>query len=144
MQSWVRRFEQGKSDEEIAKFATIFQEVQKVVDSKQLNPMIRTQYMRTAFQIPFDATVRVSLDTNLTMIKENPDVGPSCAISGRCARCLAGSRNPHKREAIVKGHASGVNLLGALCVELRSMLESALPCLKYRQWHVSSLQWFPN
>ena len=39
--------------------------------------------MRTAFQIPFDATVRVSLDTNLAMIKENPDVGPSCAISGR-------------------------------------------------------------
>ena len=55
------------------------------MDSKQLNPMIRTQYMRTAFQIPFDATVRVSLDTNLTMIKENPDEGPSCAISGRRA-----------------------------------------------------------
>ena len=26
--------------------------------------------MRTAFQIPFDATVRVSLDTNLCMISE--------------------------------------------------------------------------
>ena len=26
--------------------------------------------MRTAFQIPFDATVRVSLDTNLCMIME--------------------------------------------------------------------------
>jgi len=76
----------GKSSEEVAKFATIFQEVQKVADSKQLNPMIRTQYMRTAFQIPFDATVRVSLDTNLAMIKENPDVGPSCAISGRWYR----------------------------------------------------------
>ena len=74
---------QGKSDEEIAKFSQLFTEVQQAVDSKQLNPMIRTQYMRTAFQIPFDATVRVSLDTNLTMIKENPDEGPSCAISGR-------------------------------------------------------------
>lgn len=31
---------------------------------------MRTQYMRTAFQIPFDATVRVSLDTNLCMISE--------------------------------------------------------------------------
>ena len=77
---------QGKSEDEIKKFSEIFQEVQKVVDSKQLNPMIRTQYMRTAFQIPFDATVRVSLDTNLAMIKENPDVGPSCAISGRSAQ----------------------------------------------------------
>lgn len=29
-------------------------------------------------QIPFDSTVRVSLDTNLAMFKENPDDGPSC------------------------------------------------------------------
>ena len=43
------------------------------MDSKQLAPMIRTQYMRTAFQIPYDATVRISMDTNLTMIKENAD-----------------------------------------------------------------------
>ena len=28
------------------------------------------QYMRTAFQIPFDATVQISLDTNLCMISE--------------------------------------------------------------------------
>lgn len=63
--------------------------MQQVVDSKQLNPMIRTQYMRTAFQIPFDATVRVSLDTNLAMIKENPNVGPSCAISGRLGNHLS-------------------------------------------------------
>ena len=48
-------------------------QVRQVVDSKQLAPMIRTQYMRTAFQIPYDATVRVSMDTNLTMIKENAD-----------------------------------------------------------------------
>ena len=81
-------FMQGKSEEEIQKFATLFQEVQQAVDSKQLNPMIRTQYMRTAFQIPFDATVRISLDTNMAMIKENPDEGPSCAISGRYRACL--------------------------------------------------------
>jgi uncharacterized membrane protein YidH (DUF202 family) len=31
---------------------------------------MRTQCMRTAFQIPFDATVRVSLDTNLCLISE--------------------------------------------------------------------------
>ena len=35
-----------------------------------LSIMDDTQYMRVAFQIPFDATVRVSLDTNLTMISE--------------------------------------------------------------------------
>ena len=80
--------EQGKPAGEVEKFGAMFSEVQRVVDSKQLHPMIRTQYMRTAFQIPFDATVRVSLDTNLTMIKENPDSGPSCAEAGRCASRL--------------------------------------------------------
>ena len=42
---------------------------------------------RARAQIPFDATVRVSLDTNLTMIKENPDDGPSCTVAGRCGFC---------------------------------------------------------
>ena len=34
---------------------------------------MRSQYMRTAFQIPFDATVRISLDTNLTMVYERDE-----------------------------------------------------------------------
>ena len=75
---------QGKSDAEIEKFKKFFIEAQKVVDAKQLRPMIRTQYMRTAFQIPFDSTVRISLDTNLCMIKENPADGPTCHVAGRC------------------------------------------------------------
>ena len=75
---------QGKSEAEVEKFAKFFSEAQKVVDSKQLRPMIRTQYMRTAFQIPFDSSVRMSLDTNLVMIKENPADGPTCHVAGRC------------------------------------------------------------
>lgn len=76
----------GKTDREVERFTELFSEVQAVVDSKQLAPMVRTQYMRTAFQIPFDATVRISLDTNLTMIKENPEEGPTCYDSGRWYR----------------------------------------------------------
>jgi uncharacterized membrane protein YidH (DUF202 family) len=76
----------GKNENEKKKFAEFFSEVQRAVDSKQLRPMIRTQYMRTAFQIPFDSTVRVSLDTNLCMIKENPEDAPSCHESGRWRR----------------------------------------------------------
>ncbi len=83
----VLRRAQGKSDGEIAKFRKFFVEAQRVVDAKQLRPMIRTQYMRTAFQIPFDSTVRVSLDTNLCMIKENPADGPTCHVAGRCDAC---------------------------------------------------------
>ncbi|EIE21857.1 hypothetical protein COCSUDRAFT_47964 [Coccomyxa subellipsoidea C-169] len=76
----------GKSEGEIAKFSKLFGEIQQQIDTKQLRPMIRTQYLRTAFQIPFDSTVRISLDTNLTMIKENPDDGPTCTVAGRWYR----------------------------------------------------------
>ena len=76
---------QAKSAEDVEKYMQMFSEVQQVVDSKQLHPMIRTQYMRTAFQIPYDASVRISLDTNLTMIRENPEDGPLLHLSGRLA-----------------------------------------------------------
>lgn len=65
----------GKAEEDIESFSHLFTECQKQVDSKQLRPFVRTQYMRTAFQIPFDATVRISLDTNLTMLKEGIEDG---------------------------------------------------------------------
>ena len=60
----------GKSQKEADEWETLVKEITQVVSSKQLVPTMRTQYMRTAFQIPFDATVRVSLDTNLCMISE--------------------------------------------------------------------------
>eukprot|EP00934_Nitzschia_sp_Nitz4_P001692 Nitzschia sp. Nitz4//scaffold13_size275219//220515//222797//NITZ4_000910-RA/size275219-augustus-gene-0.274-mRNA-1//-1//CDS//3329536122//1692//frame0 len=60
----------GKSEKEIEEWETLVREITQVCVSKQLVPTVRTQCMRTAFQIPFDATVRVSLDTNLCMISE--------------------------------------------------------------------------
>lgn len=62
--------EKGKSDTEVAEWSQLATEVKQAINSKQLLPTLRTQYMRTAFQIPFDATVRISLDTNLCMINE--------------------------------------------------------------------------
>jgi len=62
--------ESGMSQKEADEWETLVREITKVVSSKQLVPTMRTQYMRTAFQIPFDATVRISLDTNLCMIPE--------------------------------------------------------------------------
>jgi len=60
----------GKSQKEADEWETLSREITQVISSKQLVPTMRTQYMRTAFQIPFDATVRISLDTNLCMISE--------------------------------------------------------------------------
>ena len=42
---------QGLSPHEIDNKVALFKEVQKVIDSKQLKPMVRTQYMRTLFQV---------------------------------------------------------------------------------------------
>ena len=95
MKSWhARCAAQGKSEDEIAKFSKLFAEIQQQIDTKQLRPMIRTQYLRTAFQIPFDSTVRISLDTNLTMIKENPDDGPTCTVAGRRGPCTPHAHMP--------------------------------------------------
>lgn len=65
-----RMRKKGKSEESIKEWLSLATEVVQAINSKQLFPTMRTQYMRTAFQIPFDATVRISLDTNLTMISE--------------------------------------------------------------------------
>mmetsp|Transcript_3126 Transcript_3126/g.5136 ORF Transcript_3126/g.5136 Transcript_3126/m.5136 type:complete len:748 (-) Transcript_3126:127-2370(-) len=60
----------GATADEVDGWETLVREMIQVVQVKQLVPTMRTQYMRTAFQIPFDATVRISLDTNLCMISE--------------------------------------------------------------------------
>jgi len=66
---------EGKSETDISNWETLATECCQAIKWKQLVPTMRTQYMRTAFQIPFDASVRVSLDTNLTMFYEKINEG---------------------------------------------------------------------
>lgn len=49
----------------------IAQGVQTSFREKQLEPMLRVFYNRTAFQLPDDQRLRVSLDTDLTFIRED-------------------------------------------------------------------------
>ncbi|GBG26005.1 Vacuolar transporter chaperone 4 [Hondaea fermentalgiana] len=76
----------NSSEADMANVRRLFTEIYQQIDSKQLRPTMRTVYNRVAYQIPFDATVRISLDTNLTMISENPKVGPDCATEKRWYR----------------------------------------------------------
>ncbi|KAI6042557.1 SPX-domain-containing protein [Pisolithus marmoratus] len=46
-------------------------EVQYRILTRKLVPVMRTFYNRTAFQLPGDARVRISLDTELTMVRED-------------------------------------------------------------------------
>ena len=45
--------------------------VQTSVREKELRPALRAFYNRTAFQLPDDQKLRISLDTNLTFIRED-------------------------------------------------------------------------
>jgi SPX domain protein involved in polyphosphate accumulation/uncharacterized membrane protein YidH (DUF202 family) len=46
-------------------------EVQSFIKDNNLQPMLRANYTRTAFQIPGNDRIRISLDTNLALIRED-------------------------------------------------------------------------
>lgn len=51
----------------------LYYEIQQTIIKNNLKPMVRTCYERIAFQLPNDSSVRISLDTELRMIKENQE-----------------------------------------------------------------------
>ncbi|KAI0701211.1 SPX-domain-containing protein [Cytidiella melzeri] len=60
-----------KKQEEVDSMIQLANEVQYSILTKKLQPVMRTFYNRTAFQLPGDARVRISLDTELTMTRED-------------------------------------------------------------------------
>ncbi|OQV10892.1 SPX domain-containing protein [Cladophialophora immunda] len=65
------RKEGKKSIKEIEDLEQLAREIQYRVISRKLVPVTRSFYHRTAFQLPGDARVRISLDTELTMVRED-------------------------------------------------------------------------
>jgi SPX domain protein involved in polyphosphate accumulation len=60
-----------KSIKEIEDLEQLAREIQYRVVTRKLVPVTRSFYHRTAFQLPGDARVRISLDTELTMTRED-------------------------------------------------------------------------
>lgn len=60
-----------KPEKAIAEDERLAKEVQYSVIKKGYVPVCRSFYNRTAFQLPADARVRISLDTELTMVRED-------------------------------------------------------------------------
>ncbi|PGH19013.1 hypothetical protein AJ79_00047 [Helicocarpus griseus UAMH5409] len=60
-----------KSEQQIADWEQLAREVQYRVITRKLVPVTRSFYHRTAFQLPGDARVRISLDTELSLIRED-------------------------------------------------------------------------
>ncbi|KAJ2159704.1 hypothetical protein GGF46_002829 [Coemansia sp. RSA 552] len=65
------REEGKKSEQDLQDMDTLARQVLHSVQTKHLCPVVRSFYNRTAFQIPGDARVRISLDTELTMVRED-------------------------------------------------------------------------
>ncbi|GAB7360797.1 hypothetical protein MBLNU230_g0784t1 [Neophaeotheca triangularis] len=60
-----------KSKKEIDDLEALAKEIQFRVIDRKLEPVTRSFYNRTAFQLPGDARVRISLDTELAMTRED-------------------------------------------------------------------------
>jgi uncharacterized membrane protein YidH (DUF202 family) len=65
------RREGKKPEKEISELEQLAREIQYSVITRKLVPVTRSFYNRTAFQLPGDARVRISLDTQLTLIRED-------------------------------------------------------------------------
>lgn len=62
-------------------------EVQSFIKDNDLQPMLRANYTRTAFQIPGNDRIRISLDTNLALIREDSlDTERPCRDSAKWHR----------------------------------------------------------
>lgn len=65
------RDRKGDESEEVHELEKNSEEIQKFILENDLQPVLRANYTRTAFQIPGDDRVRVSIDTNLALIRED-------------------------------------------------------------------------
>ncbi|TKA83071.1 hypothetical protein B0A55_00909 [Friedmanniomyces simplex] len=61
----------GAESPDAKNFQTSVKEIQEFIAENGLQPVLRANYTRTAFQIPGDDRVRVSLDTDLAFIRED-------------------------------------------------------------------------
>lgn len=69
----------GENSEPVQSLKRSVEEIQSFIKEHQLQPVLRANYTRTAFQIPGDDRVRISLDTDVTFIREDAlDIDRPC------------------------------------------------------------------
>ncbi|KAI9670005.1 MAG: Phosphate metabolism transcription protein [Alyxoria varia] len=61
----------GADSTEVADLQHRVSEIKSFIKDKDLQPVLRANYTRSAFQIPGDNRVRITLDTNLALIRED-------------------------------------------------------------------------
>ena len=73
MEKQIKKLEDraGTDDAAASHLKSAVDEIQNFIQENDLQPMLRANYTRTAFQIPGDDRVRISLDTDLAFIRED-------------------------------------------------------------------------
>ncbi|CAK7209322.1 Phosphate metabolism transcription protein [Sporothrix bragantina] len=72
MEKTIQKMErQGEQAEAVQAFKSTSDAIQGFIEEKKLEPVLRANYVRTAFQKPADDRVRVSIDTSLAFIRED-------------------------------------------------------------------------
>lgn len=62
---------QGQSAETVAEYKKTVDNIQNFQQERKLAPVMRANYLRTAFQKPADSRIRISIDTDLAFIRED-------------------------------------------------------------------------
>lgn len=63
--------ESSAMDVTIEKFLNDYENIKKFILQESLQPILRTLFQRTAFQIPGDDRIRITIDSNIIYIKED-------------------------------------------------------------------------
>ncbi|CAK7262521.1 Phosphate metabolism transcription protein [Sporothrix epigloea] len=72
MEKTIQKMErQGEQPASVEAFKSTAGAIQGFVEEKKLEPVLRANYVRTAFQKPADDRVRVSIDTDLAFVRED-------------------------------------------------------------------------
>ncbi|KAK9446926.1 VTC domain-containing protein [Limtongia smithiae] len=72
MEKTIRKMrERGAPAVEVEKFDRVVTEMQQFIRANNLQPVMRAVYSRTAFQIPSDDRVRISIDNDIDLIRED-------------------------------------------------------------------------
>ncbi|EGP89830.1 uncharacterized protein MYCGRDRAFT_107959 [Zymoseptoria tritici IPO323] len=73
MEKQIKKLEEraGAESKEAQSMRRSVEEIQDFIKQYDLQPVLRANYTRTAFQIPGDNRVRISLDTDLAFIRED-------------------------------------------------------------------------
>ena len=73
------RERQGSDANDVIQLEQNVEDIQNFIEENALQPVLRANYTRTAFQIPGDDRVRISLDTELAFIREDAlDIDRPC------------------------------------------------------------------